>query len=49
VPIVDLIYKKKAWLRQLVPGLLLWSPEFNPRAVHVGFLVDRVAVGHIFL
>jgi len=49
VHIVYLIYKKKAWLRQLVPGLPLWRPEFNPRAVNVEFLVDRLAVEHVFL
>jgi hypothetical protein len=36
------------WLRQLVTGLSLWRPRFNPGSVHVGFVVDKVALGQVF-
>jgi hypothetical protein len=35
--------------RWLVISLSLWRPRFNPMLVHVGFLVDKVALGHVFL
>jgi hypothetical protein len=34
------------WLRQLVPGLS--PPGFDPGSVHVGFVVDKVALGQVF-
>jgi hypothetical protein len=37
------------WLRRLVAGLLPRTSEFSPRSVHVRFLVDKVALGHVFL
>jgi hypothetical protein len=37
------------WLRWLVAGLSLRRPRFVPGTVHVGFVVDRVAVGQVFL
>jgi hypothetical protein len=36
------------WLRRLVAGLSLWRPVFEPRSVHVGFVVDKVALGQVF-
>jgi hypothetical protein len=37
------------WLRRLVAGLSLRRPGFDPVSIHVGFVVDKVAVGQIFL
>jgi hypothetical protein len=37
------------WLRRLVAGLLLRRPGFDPGSVHVGFMVDKVALGQVFL
>jgi hypothetical protein len=36
------------WLRQLVNSFLVWRPGFNPRPVHVGFVVDKVAMRQVF-
>ena len=33
------------WLRQLVSGLLLHRHGFNPKAAHVGFVVDIATLG----
>ena len=35
-------------LRWLGTGLLLQRPESNPRAVHIGFVVDKVAQEQVF-
>jgi hypothetical protein len=35
-------------LRQLVAGIALHRPSFNPTSVHVGF-VDKVTLGQVFL
>jgi hypothetical protein len=32
------------WLRRLVAGLPPLSPVFDPGSVHVGFVVDKVAL-----
>jgi hypothetical protein len=32
------------WLRRLVADLSLRRPGFNPGSVHVGFVVDKVAL-----
>jgi len=32
-----------------VTSLSMHRSRFNPRAVHMGFLVEQVAVGHVFL
>ena len=32
------------WLGWLAAGLSLWSPEFSPRPVHMGFVVDKVGL-----
>jgi hypothetical protein len=36
------------WLRSLVAGLSPRRPELAPGSIHVGFVVDRVALGHVF-
>jgi len=30
-------------------SLLPYRPRFNPRPVHVGFVVDKVTLGQVFL
>ena len=37
------------WLRRLVAALSLWTPGFNSRPVHVRFVLNNVALGHLFL
>jgi hypothetical protein len=37
------------WLRRLVAGFSPWRPGFDPWSVHVGFVVDKVALGQVFL
>jgi hypothetical protein len=37
------------WLRSLVAGLSPRRPGFAPGSIHVGFVVDRVALGQVFL
>jgi hypothetical protein len=32
-------------LRQLVTSFSLWRPKFSPRPVHLGFMVDKIALG----
>ena len=32
-----------------VTYLLPWMPRFNPRPVHVGFVVGKVVVGQVFV
>jgi hypothetical protein len=36
------------WLRRLVAGLSPRRPGFDLRSVHVGFVVDKVALGRFF-
>jgi branched-subunit amino acid transport protein len=36
-------------LRLLTAGLLPLWPRFKPRSVHVGFVVDKVTLGQVFL
>jgi hypothetical protein len=45
------IYKRGAvpWLKRLVAGLSPWRPGFAPGSIHVGFVVDRVALWQVFL
>jgi hypothetical protein len=31
-----------------VTGFSLWRPKFNPRVVHVGFVVNKVALQQDF-
>jgi hypothetical protein len=35
-------------LRWLVAGFPLWLFRFEPRSGHVGFVVDKVALGQVF-
>ena len=37
------------WLRRLVAGLSAHKPVFDPRSIHVGFIVDKVIVGQVLL
>ena len=37
-----------SWLRRLVAGLSPRRPGFDPGSVHVGFVVDKVALGQVF-
>jgi hypothetical protein len=37
------------WLRRLTAGLLPRRPGFDPGSDHVGFAVDKVALGQVFL
>jgi hypothetical protein len=37
------------WLRRLVAGLSSQRPGFDPKSVHVRFVVDKVALGQGFL
>ena len=36
------------WLRRSVAGLLARRPVFDPGSVHVGFVVDELALGQVF-
>jgi hypothetical protein len=35
------------WFRRLVAGLSPWRPGFDPGLIHVGFVVDKVALGQV--
>lgn len=37
------------WFRRLVAGLSPWSHGFVSKSVHVIFVVDKVAVGQVYL
>jgi hypothetical protein len=37
------------WLQRLVAGLSPRRPGFAPGSIHVGFVVDKVALGQVFL
>jgi predicted secreted protein len=37
--------KAVPWLRSLVAGLSQRRPEISPGSIHVGFVVDKVALG----
>jgi hypothetical protein len=39
----------RATAQALVAGFSLQSPGFASRAAHVGFVVDKVALGQVFL
>jgi hypothetical protein len=36
------------WLRRLAAGLPPRRPGFHPGSVHVGFVVNKVALGQVF-
>jgi hypothetical protein len=42
---VNLSFSAMPWLKHLNAGLLPRSIEFDPRPVHVKFVVDKVALG----
>jgi hypothetical protein len=42
------IVKAVPWLKRLVAGLSPRRPGFDPGSVHVGFVVDKVALGQVF-
>jgi hypothetical protein len=44
-----MLLKAVPYLRRLVAGFSPRMPGFAPRAAHVGFVVDKVALGQIFL
>ena len=37
------------WLGRIVAILVSWSPGYSPRPVRVGFVVNKVALGQVFL
>jgi hypothetical protein len=37
------------WLRSLVAGLSPRRPWFTPGSIHVGFVVDKAALGQVFV
>jgi hypothetical protein len=41
--------KAVPWLKRLVAGLSPRRPGFAPGSIHVGFMVDSVALGQVFL
>jgi hypothetical protein len=47
---IDLKWTERAlsWVRRLVAGLSPWRFGFDPGSVHVGFVVDKVALGQCF-
>jgi hypothetical protein len=47
-PSVLTLHYAVPWLRRLVAGLSSWRTGFDPRLVHVGFVVDKVALGQVF-
>jgi hypothetical protein len=50
VPLFKITYMKALpWLRRLVTGFSPRRPVFAPRSVHVGFVVDKVALQYIFI
>jgi hypothetical protein len=48
LPKVKLEYMAVPWLRRLVAGLPPRRSGFDPGPVHVGFVVDKVALGQVF-
>jgi hypothetical protein len=48
IAIDQLSYRAVPWLSRLVAGFPPWRPGFDPGSVHVGFMVDKVAVGQVF-
>jgi hypothetical protein len=48
-PLLETWSRAVPWLRRLAPGLPPRRPGFDPGSVHVGFVVDKVALGQVFL
>jgi hypothetical protein len=42
------VCKAVPWLRRLVTGLLPRCPVFTPGSIHVGFVVEKVTLEHVF-
>jgi len=42
-------WKSVPWLKQLATGLLPWKPRFDPSSVLMGYVVDTVVMGQVFL
>jgi hypothetical protein len=42
------LYRAVPWLRRLFTGLSPLRAGFDPGSVHVGFVVDKVALGQVF-
>jgi hypothetical protein len=49
IKILAFTIKAEPWLTRLVAGLLPRRPGFDPGSVHVGFVVDKVALKQVFL
>jgi hypothetical protein len=45
---INCLSRAVPWLRRLVAGLSPRRPGFNPESVHVGFVVDKVALRQVF-
>jgi hypothetical protein len=43
-----MVFKAVPWLRRLAAGLPPRRPEFDPWSVHVGLVVDKVALRQVF-
>jgi hypothetical protein len=43
------LWRAVPWLRRLVPGFSPQRHGFDPVSVHVGFVMDKVALGQVFL
>jgi hypothetical protein len=46
--VVYLVLKNAPYLRRLVAGFPAWRSGFEPGSGHVGFVVDKVALGQVF-
>jgi hypothetical protein len=44
----NILFRAVPWLRRLVAGLPLRRPGLDPGSVHVGFVVDKAALGQVF-
>jgi hypothetical protein len=47
--VLSLFHGALPWLKSLVADRLLRGPGFVPGSIHVGFVVDEVALGQVFL
>jgi hypothetical protein len=45
---VNTLRRAVTWLRQLVAGFSPRRPGFDSGPIHVGFVVDKVALGRVF-
>jgi hypothetical protein len=43
------LHKAMPWLKRLVAGLSPRRPGFAPGSIHAGFVVDKVALGQVFV